>query len=610
MPTSIPDGFRPRIGVLLLVAAVACSGDTAFETRLAPPSAIARLVITSGDGQTGNVGDPLPGDLAVRATDAAGHPMPLAQIAFEADAHSGSVLGDLPYSLTNSAGLATAQWRLGGMAGPDQTVRAHPYGVTGGPTVTFHAVARAGPLVSLRGLSPFQDSIPAGSSYSSPLKVLALDRFTNPVPDVLVQWNAAAGSGSLAADTSKTDASGIATDVWTINGPNDGAIAAGAYRATAGALDLVTVTFVRTAGDAQLVAAAIVAGGDHSCALDTAGQAWCWGDNQEGELGDGTTSERLFAVVVSGGHTFTSLASGAYHTCGIAGDGAAWCWGRNTSGEVGDGSAGDRLAPVAVSGGFHFTALAGGWSHTCGLTGQGTAYCWGRGSEGQLGYGGLTYHTTPVAVAAGESLTALSLGNEHTCGVTADKALFCWGDNTASQLGIPACAPQAQSPCSVNRSAVPMQVPGEYIGVVADGNHTCALEPNGSAVCWGDGVVDHLPVDQSAPFTSIAAGQGRICGLDRTGRALCWSFEQAACDYYGPCYPPSLSTPRDVFAPYRFLALAGGLGHGCGISNGLAQTRSTGALAECWGENDHGQVGDGSTSMRSLPVAVLRGATP
>jgi alpha-tubulin suppressor-like RCC1 family protein len=150
-------------------------------------------------------------------------------------------------------------------------------------------------------------------------------------------------------------------------------------------------------------------GVDHTCGRTTAGETYCWGRNNNAQLGNGTTSGSLTAQLVSGGHAFAKIFASADHTCGLTAAGAAWCWGYNNFGQLGDGSTTSRSTPTLVQGGFVFSQLAlggTGWdgitiqpNHTCGTEIGGGARCWGRNASGQLGDGTTTDRLTPTAVA-------------------------------------------------------------------------------------------------------------------------------------------------------------------------------------------------------------------
>jgi alpha-tubulin suppressor-like RCC1 family protein len=206
---------------------------------------------------------------------------------------------------------------------------------------------------------------------------------------------------------------------------------------------------------------AAVTGGQHTCAFprynpaDSANtkRPRCWGDNSSGQLGRGTVSlEGLTVVPVTMPSTSvrfdsTSLVAGVAHTCALTTAGDAYCWGANGYGQLGGASALVRdSVPMLVTGGYVFSKLYAGEYHTCGITTTGTAYCWGRNTSGQLGDGTTTDATSPVAAAVGRTFRSLALGELHSCGVANPAGLpsgtqagagviFCWGDNEYGQLG-------------------------------------------------------------------------------------------------------------------------------------------------------------------------------
>jgi alpha-tubulin suppressor-like RCC1 family protein len=140
--------------------------------------------------------------------------------------------------------------------------------------------------------------------------------------------------------------------------------------------------------------------GKHSCALTSQGAAYCWGENAFGALGNGSDETRTAPVAVGGGLNFIRLTAGGYigHTCGVAVSGAAYCWGENSVGQVGDGSTLDRLGPTSVSGGLTFTSIDAGFRHTCGRASTGVVYCWGSNGARQLGINSNTSTSAPTRV--------------------------------------------------------------------------------------------------------------------------------------------------------------------------------------------------------------------
>ena len=193
---------------------------------------------------------------------------------------------------------------------------------------------------------------------------------------------------------------------------------------------------VRAGGDLRLVK--LGQGGDTStCGIDTDGAAWCWGGNAFGQLGDGTRSNAAQPEPrpVVGGRTFRALALGRTHACGIDLDGTLWCWGRNEAGQLGDGTTEDRAEPVAVALEAPVRQVTANDRITCAVTEDGRAWCWGANVDGRLGDGTVDDHIEPVEVSGGPIWEELHAGEAFTCGRTTDDAVFCWGAGQNGRLG-------------------------------------------------------------------------------------------------------------------------------------------------------------------------------
>lgn len=238
----------------------------------------------------------------------------------------------------------------------------------------------------------------------------------------------------------------------------------------------------------------IDAGPNHTCAVVSAGDAYCWGLNQFGQLGAGhrVHSGTPQLVLRPDGERFESMAAARSHTCGLMESGNAYCWGANLNGRLGNGSEVDTLLPVRVLSDVPFTSLDAASTHVCALDAEGTPYCWGFYGEGRLGGGAIPVdRTTPYRVEIPEQLVQISTGERHTCGVAEDGSLYCWGHNASGQLGQGA-GPDAYSP-------VETEFPGRAKRVSAGGSHTCALRDDGVLFCWGANDSGQLGLGDQTP---------------------------------------------------------------------------------------------------------------
>jgi alpha-tubulin suppressor-like RCC1 family protein len=201
---------------------------------------------------------------------------------------------------------------------------------------------------------------------------------------------------------------------------------------------------------------AVSAGFTHTCARRSNGRLYCWGRDLEGQVGNGPPFSTVGSpALVAGGFTnWSSVAAGGYHTCARRANGRAYCWGEDDDGEIGDGGGVvDRNAPRLVGGGFtNWTMVTAGLDHSCGRRANGRAYCWGKDFDGQVGRaGGGADRTTPGEVAGGATTwTTVSAGQLHTCARRANARIWCWGYNASGQLGIGTTGTARQTPVEVS----------------------------------------------------------------------------------------------------------------------------------------------------------------
>lgn len=153
-------------------------------------------------------------------------------------------------------------------------------------------------------------------------------------------------------------------------------------------------------------------------------------------MGDGTIVDKLTPTAVFGGHVFEKITSGGQQTCGLTAAKEAWCWGIAGQGQLGNGSNGQSSKPVQVSGGHAFESIALSQSHSCGIDEEGTAWCWGKGDAGALGNGDVSNSSVPVQVSGGHAFMDINNGVfGHTCGVEVGGSVLCWGASGALGIG-------------------------------------------------------------------------------------------------------------------------------------------------------------------------------
>jgi len=341
----------------------------------------------------------------------------------------------------------------------------------------------------------------------------------------------------------------------------------------------------------------IDAGDLHACAVSVGGGLKCWGDNEYGQLGDGTTTVRLTPRGVAGlASGVQAVTAGGAHTCAVTTAGAVLCWGDNSFGQLGDGSSGTQSSPVAVVGlGSGVQAISAGGKHVCAVTTSGAVLCWGDNTDGQLGDGSSRTQSTPAEVVGLDSgVRAVAAGGEHTCAVTASGAVKCWGDNTNGQLG----------DRTIDGQSSPVDVAGLGQGVQAisaGSEHTCAVTAGGAVKCWGRNTNGQLGDgtiwDQSSPVDvaglgqgvqAISAGRDHTCALTSEGALKCWGDNING--QLGDDTTQNQTAPVDVARlSSGAQAVSAGRRHTC------AMTIS--GKVDCWGANDSGQLGDGT-----LPV--------
>ena len=352
----------------------------------------------------------------------------------------------------------------------------------------------------------------------------------------------------------------------------------------------------------------VQAGENHTCSVADDGRAYCAGLNVRGQLGVGYESTLSYApVLVVGDHSFQSVAAGGDHTCGITTDNDAYCWGDNWFGQLGTGTYNDTSeAPALVTGGHKFRSLSLGFDHTCGITLSGDAYCWGYNGYGQLGNGSISYIVpNPSRTLLPAAAASLTLGGIHTCGIATDNIAYCWGSASRGRIGNGKSSGVYSSPQAVAGGLT-------YQTLKAGAHHACGVTTGSKAYCWGSNTSGQLgdglesaykttpqPVTGGYSFTKVAAGGAHTCGLT-TGRALlCWGNNEWGQLGVGSTSPEPSYQPLPVAGGHVFESATCGWSHSCAIEDN--------GDIYCWGFNGRGQLGVGSSATYySIPMLAMQ----
>ncbi len=363
-----------------------------------------------------------------------------------------------------------------------------------------------------------------------------------------------------------------------------------------------------------VVMASIAAGGEHTCAVSGRGSGvpngttYCWGRNDVGQLGIGTASADAarplparVAAPASGGLDadagevpFFYLTAGLKYTCGRSIHQELWCWG---GGRVGGGN----LRPARVGNAANWHELDGGDDHACALDSRDRLFCWGANDHGQLGVGSRLPADEPIEVPGGP-WSVVSAGARHTCALTGDGVAWCWGADDRGQLGDGAGGEGATRPVRVATEL-------RFADISAGTDHTCAVDDQGGAWCWGAN--DHAQLARPGVLTgteapaavegppalrSIAAGFDYTCAATAELKAWCWGANQEGQLGVDAVSAEPRAQPAPVATGRRFAELSAGTHHVCAIES---------ARGWCWGANAWGQVGNGGTTANLVPGVVI-----
>jgi alpha-tubulin suppressor-like RCC1 family protein len=342
----------------------------------------------------------------------------------------------------------------------------------------------------------------------------------------------------------------------------------------------------------------LVVGGDHSCALLTDASLWCWGKNTDGEVGVPTATNPVRTPMHALDDVIVASAGDAT-TCAVKSDNSVWCWGTDAEGELGDGLTGTtRATPMAITG-LVATQVTCGDKHCCALVTGDHYSCWGYNNDGELGDTTTTTRPSPNPPSSTGGFAQLVAGNDHVCAINVDRSLSCWGTDYEGELGDGA-------PNKTQTSPVAVMTTGPFVALDAGGHQSCAIRADGSVACWGDSstgqvgdgtIAEWSPrqVTLPGPATAVAAGSLHTCAVVG-GVPYCWGSDWFAQIGDGSSLGDR-ATPVAITGLPTITQMALGEFHSCALT-------STGTVY-CWGANNQGQLGDGSTTRRLTPALSM-----
>jgi alpha-tubulin suppressor-like RCC1 family protein len=356
----------------------------------------------------------------------------------------------------------------------------------------------------------------------------------------------------------------------------------------------------------------VATAGSHSCAVTEWGDAYCWGNGTDGQLGHKLKENSALPVLVTGDLIFKSVTAGDTHSCGTTVEGRGFCWGWNAFYQLGTAGIIAEAVPNVVPSDVRFTHISAGAFHNCALGIDQRVYCWGYNRWGQVGNGSTESVITATPVSADFRAVAVSSGGYHSCALATDGDVWCWGANDFGQLGTGSSALFVAVPTLI-------RTPLLFASISAGRTHSCGVSIFGEAYCWGSNA--HGELGDGVPFrpglagpptpvlvkfitdvVSVSAGAEKSCAVTRGGLGWCWGRNESGQLGVGSVTDMSVPTPLYLFPVHlhsndllRFDRIsAAGETHACGVAE-----RSV----FCWGTGRSGALG-GHGAFATQPQRV------
>lgn len=380
----------------------------------------------------------------------------------------------------------------------------------------------------------------------------------------------------------------------------------------------------------------ITAGEAHTLEIRN-GTLWASGHNDEGQLGDGTTTNRTNPVQIGSAGDWVNVAAGESHSLAIKADGTLWAWGWNVYGQIGDSTNVNKLSPVMISNDSNWVDIAAGKWHSIGIKADGTIWGWGNGGYGAIGNGVHKSEIVPKQIGIENNWVTIASGFHTSYAIKADGTLWAWGNNSSFQLGINNNISKKYAPVKVDSSTNWISVNGNFLSAIAlkaDGtlwtwggnapkpvkygsdtdwiaidngaSHSFAIKSDGSLWGWGwnyyGQIGDSTTIDVPVPkhiavndkWVAVKSGYHFTWGINANGAVYVWGDNSRG--QFGNGTVSNSLTPQKTHVTDEWLTVAGGGNHNIGI-------RADGTLWS-WGMNTHGQLGNGTTTDTNIHVRI------
>ena len=363
----------------------------------------------------------------------------------------------------------------------------------------------------------------------------------------------------------------------------------------------------------------LAAGNYHTCGIKSDDTLWCWGQDSAGALGNGAGIDSNIPVAVTGGGTWKDVSAGRDFACGIKSDDTLWCWGSDSFGKLGNGAVvGNQPDPYAISGGGSWKQVSINYSHACAIKSDDTAWCWGLDSAGELGNGAGTSSTSPTAVTGGHTWKLIAAGYNHTCAIKSDDSMWCWGNDYYGSVGTGGgdADPNQQNPVTVSGGGTWKSVSGGWYS-------SCGVKTDGSLLCWGgdiwyglqangSGGNQYVPtaISGGGTWTSVSMKNYHACAVRTNGSLSCWGTDEYNQLGNGDQNDLYKTSPTASTSASTWKALSSGGSDQFATQSGQACAIRSDDTIWCWGSNDQGQLGIGTTGgFRATPTSLSGGGT-